>query len=187
MAHIQDRWYREVPHRDNSGHKKRVPTTRHGIGMRYKVRYITPSGEERSKSFPDGQLKAAKEWKAQQEADLARGTHVDPRAGKILLRDFAAEWLANLDVDEASRQDLEKRFRRRVLPYLGDKELGAIKASELRSWDRWLRDEGLSDRYRHTLFGNLSAMFTAAVDDELVPRSPFAGKSVKSPCLRNTR
>jgi integrase len=181
MAHIQDRWYREIPDPANSRRKNRVPTTRHGIGMRYKVRYITPSGEERSKSFPDGQLKAAKEWKAQREADLARGTYVDPRSGKILVREFAAEWLANLDVNEASRQDLEKRFRRRIFPYFGNRELGATKPSELRSWDRWLRDEGLSDRYRHTLFGNLSAMFTAAVDDELVVRSPFAGKSVKKP------
>jgi hypothetical protein len=145
MAHIQDRWYREVPDRDNARRRNCVPTARHGIGMRYKVRYVTPSGEERSKSF-DGQLKAAKEWKVQREADLARGTYVDSRAGKILVREFSDEWLANLDVDEASRQDLEKRFRRRVLPYFGNRELGAIKPSELHSWDRWLRDEGLSDR-----------------------------------------
>lgn len=181
MAHIQDRWYREVPDPANLRRKNRIPTARHGIGMRYKVRYLTPSGEERSRVFPDGQLKAAKEWKAQRETDLARGTYVDPRAGKLRLRDFAAEWLASLDVDESSRQNLEMRFRRRILPYFGNTELGAVKPSGLRSWDRWLRDEGLSDRYRHTLFGNLSAMFTAAVDDDLVPKSPFAGKSVKKP------
>ncbi|MGH3780692.1 MAG: tyrosine-type recombinase/integrase [Pseudonocardiaceae bacterium] len=181
MAHIQDRWYREVPDAENPRRKNRIPTARHGIGMRYKVRYLTPSGEERSHAFPDGQLKTAKEWKAQRESDLARGTYVDPRAGKIRLRDFAAQWLASLDVDESSRENLEVRFRRRVLPYFGDTELGEVKPSGLRSWDRWLRDEGLSERYRHTLFCNLSAMFTAAVDDDLVPKSPFAGKSVKKP------
>jgi hypothetical protein len=89
MAHIQDRWYREVPDAENPQRKNRLPTARHGIGMRYKVRYLTLGGEERSRTFPDGQLKAAKEWKAQREADLSRGTYVDPRAGKIRLRDFA--------------------------------------------------------------------------------------------------
>ncbi len=181
MAHIQDRWYREVPDAENPRRKIRIPTARHGVGMRYKVRYLTPSGEERSRAFPDGQLKAAKEWKVQREADLARGTYVDPRAGRVRLRDFATEWLASLDVDESSRQNLEMRFRRRVLPYFGTTELGALKPSGLRSWDRWLRDEGLSERYRHTLFCNFSAMFTAAVDDDLVPKSPFVSKSVKKP------
>lgn len=64
MAHIQDRWYREVPDPENPQRKKRIPTARHGIGMRYKVRYLAPTGEERSRAFPDGQLKAAKEWRA---------------------------------------------------------------------------------------------------------------------------
>jgi integrase len=181
MAHIQDRWYREVPDPENPRRKKRIPTARHGVGMRYKVRYAIPSGEERSRAFPDGQLKAAKEWRAQREADLTRGTYVDPRAGKIRLRDFAASWLASLDVDESSRQNLEMRFRSRIFPYFANTELSAVKPSGLRTWDQWLRDEGLSERYRHTLFTNLSAMFTAAVDDDLMPKSPFASKSVKKP------
>ena len=141
--------------------------------MRDTVRYRTPGAEERSRAFPDGQLKASKEWKAQREADLARGTYLDPRAGKVRLRDFAAQWLASLDVDELSRQNLEMRFRRRVVPYFGNTEVGAVKPSGLSSWVRWLRDEGLSERYRHTLFCNLSAMLTAAVDDDLVAKSPF--------------
>jgi hypothetical protein len=60
MAHIQDRWYREVPDPEHPRRRNRIPTARHGIGMRYKVRYLTPGGEERSRAFPDGQLKAAK-------------------------------------------------------------------------------------------------------------------------------
>jgi integrase len=73
------------------------------------------------------------------------------------------------------------RFTSRILPHLGRFEIAAVTPSVLRSWDRSLREAGLSDRYRHTLFMNFSALFTAAVDDGLITKSPFGGKSVKKP------
>jgi len=82
MAHIQDRWYKQVPDPANPKKIKRIQTSQHGTGLRYKVRWLAPDGEERSKSFPDGQLKAARDWKAQQEVDMARGTYVDPRRAR---------------------------------------------------------------------------------------------------------
>jgi hypothetical protein len=59
MAHIQDRWYR--PKREPETGKiilnaKGKPvlekTELYGNGLRHKVRYLDPDGEERSKSFP---------------------------------------------------------------------------------------------------------------------------------------
>jgi integrase len=181
MAHVEDRWFRYVPDPDRPKKKIRVPTERNGVGTRYRVRWLGPDGLERSKSYPDGQYKAAVAWKAQQEVDLVRGTYVDPKAGKITVKAFATSWLADLDVDELSRQQMEMRFRSRVFPYLGSAQVGSVKPSAIRSWDRILRDSNLSDRYRHTLFGNVSAMFTAAVDDNLIARHPCTGKSVKKP------
>lgn len=181
MAHVEDRWFRYVPDPDRPKKKIRVPTERNGIGARYRVRWLGPDGLERSKSFPDSQHKAAVAWKAQQEVDLVRETYVDPKAGKITVKAFATSWLADLDVDELSRQQMEMRFRSRVFPYLGSAQIGSVKPSAIRSWDRILRDSNLSDRYRHTLFGNVSAMFTAAMDDNLIARHPCTGKSVKKP------
>jgi integrase-like protein len=106
---------------------------------------------------------------------MARGSYVDPKAGKITVAAFAERWLADLDIDELSRQNMEMRFRKRITPYLGNAEIGAVKPSVIRNWDRMLREDGLSDRYRHTLFGNVSAMFTAAVDDELIVKNPCRG------------
>jgi integrase len=181
MAHVQDRWFKLVPDPDQPKKRKKVKTEQHGSGLRYRVRWLGPDGEERSKSFPDGQYKAALAYKAKQEVDLVSGTYVDPKAGKVTVAAFATEWLADLDVDEASREDLEMRFRRRVLPYFGKAEIGSVKPSAVRSWDRMLREDNLSDRYRLTLFTNVSAMFTAAVDDGLITKHPCHGKSVKAP------
>lgn len=82
MAHIEDRWFRSVPDPDNPKKKRKVPTERNGVGARYRVRWLGPDGQERSKAFPDGQLKAAQAWKAQQEVDLVRGTYVDPKPAR---------------------------------------------------------------------------------------------------------
>ena len=69
MAHIQDRWYR--PKKDpktrllvlNARGKPVMERTElHGLGLRYKVRYIDPDGEERSRSFPDKQKKQAEDF-----------------------------------------------------------------------------------------------------------------------------
>jgi integrase len=181
VAHIQDRWFTYAPDPNDPKKKKRIATGQNGKGLRYKVRWLGPDGEERSKSFPDGQLKAARDWKAQQEVDLARGTYVDPKAGKVTVAAFAKNWLADLDVDELSRQNMEMRFRKRVIPYMGKTEIGAVKPSAIRAWDRTLREANLSDRYRHTLFTNVSAMFTAAKEDGLIGKHPCHGKSVKKP------
>lgn len=59
-------------------------TASHGIGMRYKVRYIDPSGDERSKVFPDRQLTAAQAFLHKIEHDKARGAFLDPAGGTML-------------------------------------------------------------------------------------------------------
>ncbi|MBB4903986.1 tyrosine-type recombinase/integrase [Actinophytocola algeriensis] len=158
-----------------------MKTAQHGKGLRYKVRWLDPEGAERSKSFPDGQLKAARDFRSKQEVDMALGDYIDPKAGKVTVAAFAKSWLADLDVDELSRQNMEMRFRKRVIPCLGKAEIGSVKPSAIRNWDRLLREDGLSDRYRHTLFGNVSAMFTAAMEDGLISKHPCRGKSVKQP------
>lgn len=181
MAHIEDRWYKSIPDPNDPKKTIRIKTDRYGIGGRYRVRWLDPDGEERSKTFPDGQYKAAANWKSKQEVDLLTGDYVDPKAGKITVEAFAKSWIADLDIDELSRQNLEMRFRKRVFPYFGKAGISAVKPSAIRTWDRMLRDDGLSDRYRHTLFGNVSAMFTAAMDDTMISKHPCTGKSVKKP------
>lgn len=66
MGHIQDRWYK--PAKDTKGNLRLnargrpvlEKTELHGVGMRYKVRYLDPDGSERSKSFPDKQRSVRK-------------------------------------------------------------------------------------------------------------------------------
>jgi hypothetical protein len=128
VAHIEDRWFKQEDGR-------RVRTELYGKGQRYRVRYIGPDGRERSKSFPDREKGKAEAFKATLEADMLRGTYIDPDAGRMSLRTFATEWLAGQTLEETTREAMESRFRVHVYPHLGDKELRAISPSVVRSWD----------------------------------------------------
>ena len=64
MSHIEDRW--------------RSPGRR-GNGLRWRVRYLNPDGRERSKSF--ARKVDAENFQKQVDADLLRGTYLDPDAG----------------------------------------------------------------------------------------------------------
>ena len=176
MAHIEDRWYRIQE-------GNRVPTPLCGRGLRYRVRYTDPDGRERSKSFPDRDKRAAEAFLVTVEADKLRGAYIDPQAGRISLRRYATEWLAGQTFDESTREATESRLRVHVYPYLGDRGLSSIRPSHVQAWDRALQQQGLAPTYRRVLFANLSAIFSAAVDDERIAKNPCRAASVKPPRL----
>jgi integrase len=176
MAHIEDRWYRVQE-------GSRVPTPLCGRGLRYRVRYTDPDGRERSKSFPDRDKRAAEAFLVTVEADKLRGSYIDPQAGRISLRRYASDWLAGQTFDESTREATESRLRVHVYPYLGDRGLSSIRPSHVQAWDRALQQQNLAPTYRRVLFANLSAIFSAAVDDERIAKNPCRAASVKPPRL----
>ncbi len=176
MAHIEDRWYRI---QDGN----RVPTSLCGRGLRYRVRYTDPDGRERSKSFPDRDKRAAEAFLVTVEADKLRGSYIDPQAGRISLRRYASEWLAAQTFDESTREATESRLRVHVYPYLGHRGLGTIRPSHVQAWDRALQQQNVAPAYRRVLFANLSAIFSAAIDDERIAKNPCRAASVKPPRL----
>jgi integrase len=179
MASIDDRWYRRQGGR-------LVPTARHGRGMRWRVRYLDPSGRERGKSFARKQ--DAEKFKATTEADLIRGQWADPDAGRRLLADYAREWLASRSGEPSTLQVLRVRVERHIIPGLGSMRLADIKASRVTAFMAGLRTATkdatpLAPGTARGVFTTLSAILAAAVDDELIPSNPCRKASVKAPKL----
>ncbi|WP_249033878.1 tyrosine-type recombinase/integrase [Prauserella marina] len=156
-------------------------TSLYGKGMRYKVRYLDPDGQERSKTFPDKQKARAEDFLRDVEADVRRGSYIDPDAGKVLFRDFAQNWLDGQTFEETSRQSTESRLNSMVLPYFGGKELGAIKPTDVRAWVRWMQSAKKESSYQSVCFTHVSAILTAAVDDKLISENPCLARSVTRP------
>lgn len=180
-GHVQDRWYKTLDGPD--GKPVRVPSERHGRGLRYRARYVAPDGRERNHSFPDKQKRRAEAWLAQVAADMTRGQYVDPGPGKMLFDRYATDWLASQTSDVSTRAAMEIRLRVHVFPLLGGRPLGTFLPTDIRQWAHGLQEAGLAASYRRVLFANLSAVFSAAVDDGLIGKNPCRAGSVKAPRL----
>lgn len=178
-GHIQDRWFKTET--NSEGKTVRIKSDRHGSGLRYRARYIGPDGTEKSKSFPDGQKRLAEKWLSGIEADMARGQYIDPRAGRLTVRQHAERWLASLTMDPSTFVSTETRIRLHALPHLGSRSLDSLRPIHIREWLRKLEDGGLAPAYQRVIFANLNAMLAAAVDDRLIPHNPCRSSSVKAP------
>jgi integrase len=185
MGHVEDRWFNEV--RGPDGKKRQVKTDRHGLGLRYRVRYIAPDGNERSKSFPDRAKRDAEAFLAGIETDKRRGTYVDPNAGRMPFEEFAETWLRTHRFDESARGPIKARVRKHIIPYFGKRPIGSVQPSTVRDWDAGLLDKRLAAGTRAVLFAHLSGILTAAVDDGLIPKNPCAAKSVTAPTPEQKR
>ena len=68
-----------------------MPSTRHGIGLRWRARYVDDEGRERTKAFarkPDAQSWLDNEITPK----LATGTYVAPEAGRLTVAAVYASW-----------------------------------------------------------------------------------------------
>lgn len=177
MGYVEDRWYRTVK---QDGQPVRVKSDRFGQGLRYRVRYLGPDGRERNESFPDRQKRTAEAFLATVEADKVRGNFIDPNAGRLLFGTYAEQWLRTARLDESTRETVEYRVRKHLLPFLGQRQLGAIKPGTIREWDRSMEGK-LALSTRSVVFAHLRTILNAAVDDQKIAKNPCSARSVVQP------
>ena len=179
-GHVQDRWHKTVVD-PADGKPKRVRTDRYGTGLRYRARYIGPDGAEKSRSFPDRQRRQAEGWLARIGADMSRGHYVNPRASRITFRQYAEQWLDSQTTDLSTRSSVTTQIQRHAIPYLGLRPLDSFQPTNIREWLSELGRILPTSSYRRVIFGNVSAIFAAAVDDGLLTRNPCNARSVTAP------
>ncbi|MCK2238396.1 MULTISPECIES: tyrosine-type recombinase/integrase [unclassified Crossiella] len=180
MAHVEDRWWKSV--KDPESKKTtRVKTDLHGKGMRYRVRFLDPNGDERSRSFPDRCKRQADDFLIEVESTKREGKYVDPRAGQIKFRKQAESWIKGQSSDAATRVILHSRLDSQIYPVFGDLSVSAVKPSTVRDWLGRLDDLKLSENYKAVLFTVLSSVLDSAVEDKLITVNPCKTKSIKKP------
>lgn len=188
MGHIQDRWYRpktDPKTGDILLNKRGKPvmerTDLYGTGLRYKARYEDPDGNERSKSFPDRQKKAAEDFLIAIENDKREGKYLDRSRGRISVQEFAEKWRAAQTFDYTTRDRIGGRLKVQVYPFFEGRSVGSVRPSDIQGWQRWLQDRGISQNYRVLLFTHVATIFNAAVDDKRILENPCHAKSVTRP------
>jgi len=138
-------------------------------GKRWQATYRGPDGRERTETF-DRKIDAQK-WITQEEAKIPRGEWVDPRAGNVLLDDYATEWMAGrFNLKPSSRVYYQRLLKLHILPRFGSVPLGRLETSKIRSWHAQLhaeRSTTAAGAYRL-----LRTICNTAVEDRILSRNP---------------
>ena len=91
-AGVEDRWTKTV--RDEDGNTQKVPSARHGKGLRWMARFVDNEGREQTKSF-DRKVDAQMWLDTEVTAKLATGNYVAPRAGLVTVGAVYSSWSAS--------------------------------------------------------------------------------------------
>ncbi|WP_326796971.1 site-specific integrase [Streptomyces sp. NBC_01808] len=183
MADVYDHWHKTYPKKDDTEcpeHKGKVPTSAHGKGKRWQVRYRDSSGEQRALNFD---RKVDAEAAADSVGnDLRQGTYIDPGAGKITLQRYAQRWLAAATAGMGTVDAYEGVVRNHIEPHLGRYELRSLsQPSLIQGWVKKLQQAGLEASTIAWAASILTAVLDAAVDDGLIVKNPCKANSVKLP------
>ena len=136
-------------------------------GNRWFARYRDTTGRGYGQRF-DRKVDAQR-WLDEQTAALVTGQYVDPRAGRVLFRQYAETWRAAQVHRASSAAHVETMLRRHAYPAFGDRPIGTIRPSEIQAW---VKGSPLAPSTVHVLHGVVSAIFRAAVRDRIIPASP---------------
>jgi integrase len=137
----------------------------------YRVRYRDPARQQRSKVF--ARKADAQRFLTEIEGAKLRGTWTDPALGRVLLRDWLAEWWAtttNLRRSTAARD--EAYLRLYVTPRFGAMPLGAIGQRDVRAWVAELSGRGLAPATVQKAYQLLGKVMGAAVDAGMIAQTP---------------
>lgn len=135
------------------------------------ARYRDADGKQHSRTFASAKVAAA--WKADREADVRRGDHVDPHAGRIRLDRWWDEWSAARAVERTTAHSDETRWRTHLKPQFGSTSLAGITRIKVQAWVRDL-NEKMAPASTHKCVRLLSAMMRDAVREGHVRINPCA-------------
>ncbi len=145
-----------------------------GGKLRFDVRFRDPDGRARRKTF--SRMTDARAFAAAIEADKLRGTYLDLDAGRETFKAYAERWLRHSSRDPQTYSIRERILRLHVYPELGDVELRKITGTTMRGL---IASLDVADKYAVDIFGVVSSVLSAAVDDKLIASNPAKAASVR--------
>ena len=135
----------------------------------WRARYRDGSGAEHARHFPrrvDAQI-----WLDQVTTSVVTGTYVHPKAGKIAVEKYSLGWQAAQVGRDATLSLIDNSVRLHIVPTFGSRPMASVRPSDVQGWVK-----ALSAKYAPGTVRNhyevLARIFSAAVDDRLVPVSP---------------
>ncbi|MEV0156890.1 site-specific integrase [Micromonospora sp. NPDC050686] len=142
---------------------------------KYRARYRDEAGREHAKHFV--KKADAQNWLDEQTAALVTGTHVAPRKARTTVAEWCSTWLDGYGTRRASSVRQAKVHVAQIVAEFGEMRLGAVRPSHVKAWTTKLREAGLAASYVYALHNRLAQIFSDAVHDGIVPRSPCSRRT----------
>jgi len=160
-------------------------STRVRVDLHGKTRYIALyrdlRGRQRSAGTFASERQAEKAWQ-RAEVLVESGKLGDLRRGRQTFAHYVTQtWLPSHQIEASTRERYTYMIRKHLLPEFGPLRMIDILPEQVRDWIRTQKTAGVS---ASTIAGNktiLSAIFTTALNDQVVFLHPCAG--VKSPTV----
>lgn len=173
MADVYDRWHKSRPPKSAATCREhgKVPTADHSKGMRWQVRYRDAAGVQKKENF--ARKPAADNRAKVVGADLLRGVHLDPKAGRILVAKYAEQWLQHqVHLRPGSADTYRSHLATHILPVFGDQPAAGVRRSDAKSFVAALTAE-LAPSTVATVVAVVRAMYNSMIEDGKVPGNPF--------------
>jgi integrase len=142
---------------------------------KWRARYRDDAGLEHARHF--ARKVDAQGWLDEQTTKLVTGTHVTPRQARTTVGEWCDTWLEGYRGKRASTVRQAEVHIARIRTEFAEQRLVDVRPSQVRTWCSKLAAEGLSPSYVYALHARLAQIYSDAVHDGLV---------AKSPCSRRT-
>lgn len=148
------------------------PSARHGQGLRWRARWVDPSGREKTKAFR--RKVDAQRHVEQVTTALTTSTYVDPDAGRQTVGAALQRYLDGLQVKPKTRDGYASVIRSRIRPRWKDVPLDAVMTSDVAAWVQGLQvgDDAVSPARARQAGLILRAALELAVEDRLLAVNP---------------
>lgn len=137
----------------------------------YRVRYRSPDGRSRSKSFK--RRVDADAFAATVETTKLQGMYTDPALGRTRFGEWARHVEASrVHLSPSTRARDDSYLRSLVLPAFGDLALAKVNRLHVQAWINDLVGRGYAPATIRRAYQLVSVTFEEAIDSDLIPRSP---------------
>lgn len=146
----------------------------------WRARYRDSAGKEHARHFkykdnPRDLANSAQHWLDEEKSKIRDG--IDPARANMTMGEWATLWLEGYGVNRPSTLRQARVHVKRIVAKFEHRTLSQIRASEVKSWMVELRGEGLADSTVYAIHSRLGQLFSDAIHDRIVARSPVSRRT----------
>jgi integrase len=154
---------------------RRLPPGVRLKGERFQVRYRDPEGRQRGPTFASAREAVA--YQARIRTELAAGSYQRPEASRVTVAQWARAWQKARSVSRSTAASDEWAIERWILPAFGSLQLRQVTRLGVQAWVVELQRRELAPPTIDKALVKLKMMMTAAVEEDLLRKSPCVGVS----------